>query len=125
MQYWQDETERQALTIIELKVRKPHLKLQSKIKKLEEEAISQRQFYKEVIENQPKENDVGDSTNIVQPEEERVKKPDESPQQQEDQNSSEILFIKNESGQSTVKSATVHKLVERLLNPMVHGKGYV
>lgn len=33
----------------------------------------------------------------------------------------DIILTKNDNGQMTVKSATIEKLIERLLDPLVHG----
>lgn len=38
-----------------------------------------------------------------------------------EESSTDIVFIKNDAGHVSVKLATLPKLVERLLNPLVHG----
>ncbi|KAJ3302781.1 hypothetical protein HDV03_004598 [Kappamyces sp. JEL0829] len=136
MQYWQEETERQAITISELKGR---------LKQLDASAQDQKMFFTQVIEHQKEDSKkealekrksiVVETAGLVadKKEERRVSEetdlstpvPPQRPHSQLSQSESpDICLIKTESGQATVKCGTVAKLIERLLDPMIHDNHY-
>jgi hypothetical protein len=107
--------------------------IQSKIRRLEASTNDQAQFMKEVMDHSSKNSDNQYSgsisrTSVIPELDTGISSYRASTAPSEfksplggEESSTEIIFIKNDSGHVSVKHATLPKLVERLLNPMVHG----
>lgn len=120
LQFWQDETERQSLTISDLK---------AKITQLEESSKDQQSFLTQVLEERKGGVEITTpgltpaKTSFVKVESPAQNKGTETKKVEE--STKDLILITTETGQSSVKAGTIGKLVARLLDASVHDTHFV